>query len=116
MKKLIFGLALPLFMFSAAFAQDNKDGEVKIQTSAVCTMCKAAIEKDLAFEKGVSKADLDVESGILTVHYKSKKTNPGKIKQAVSKVGYDADDVDADAKAYDKLPACCKKTAGKHKD
>jgi hypothetical protein len=43
------------------------------------------------------------------VTYKKSKTSPEKIRKAISKVGYDADDVTADPKAYSKLDACCKK-------
>ena len=89
-------------------AQSKLDS-VKIQTSAQCGMCKDRIEETLAFEKGVKKSELDLETKIVTVYYKSSKTNPNKIRTVLTKVGYDADDMPADQKAYQKLPACCKK-------
>jgi len=51
---------------------------------------------------------------VLTVEYKLGKTSPEKIRTAVSKIGYDADDVVADPKAYEKLPECCKKDGHHH--
>ena len=36
------------------------------------------------------------------------------LKKAVTKVGYDADDLPADPKAYDDLPKCCKKDNEPH--
>ena len=36
------------------------------------------------------------------------KTSPEEIKEAISKLGYDADEVKADSAAYNKLPSCCK--------
>ena len=87
---------------------------VVIMTSAVCDMCKETIERDLAFEKGVSAATLDVESKELTVVYQPKKTNPDKIRQAVTRVGYDADSLPAVPRAYQRLDDCCKKDA--HQD
>ncbi len=96
---------------NTAKAQDATTAELKIKTSAVCDMCKERIEKYVAFEKGVKKSNLDVESKILTVTYNPQKTTPEKIRLAVSKSGYDADDVPADKKAYKKLDACCKKGA-----
>ncbi len=92
-------------------ATDGKFGIIEIRTSAQCDMCKERIEEALAFEKGVKKAELDVDSQIVTVTYKKDKTNPEKIRKAISRVGYDADDVPADPKAYAKLDACCKKPA-----
>jgi copper chaperone CopZ len=106
MKKAIALIILVMSVFTIK-AQDV--AEIKIKTSATCDMCKATIEKYLAFEKGVKRSSLDVPSKVLTVTYNPKKTTPEKIRQAVSKSGYDADDVKADPKAYQKLDDCCKK-------
>jgi periplasmic mercuric ion binding protein len=101
-----------VFLFFAVngFAQSGLK-EISIKTSAVCDMCKSTIEKNLAFEKGVKRSVLDVKTKIVTVTYNPEKTDPGKIRQAIAKSGYDADDVRADAKAYNKLDSCCKKGA-----
>lgn len=117
MKKLIFCLALLAFG-ATSFAQTKKEktAEVKIKTSAICAMCKNAIEKDLAFEKGVESSDLNLEDKVVTVVYNPSKTNVEKIKAAIVKVGYDADELEADEKAYSKLPDCCKKDAAPHND
>lgn len=92
-------------------AQDATTAELKIKTSAVCDMCKETIEKHMAFEKGVKKSSLDVDSKILTVTYNPAKITPEQIRKAVAQSGYDADDVPANPKAYKKLDACCKKGA-----
>ncbi len=99
---LLFGLNL------TGIAQSKKDETIKITTSAVCGSCKDRIEKGISKETGVKKASLDIESKVLTVTYAPDKTDPDKIRKAVSLIGYDADNVKADTKAYDKLPACCK--------
>ena len=113
MKKLISivfsGILMLVMTVNTAKAQDV--AELKIKTSAVCDMCKETLEKYMAFEKGVKKSNLDVESKILTVTYNPSKTTPEQLRKAVSKSGYDADEVPADAKAYKKLDACCKKGA-----
>ncbi len=111
MKKLKTTLLLSIMMLVMSInttkAQDV--AELKVKTSAVCDMCKETIEKHMAFEKGVKKSSLDVESKILTVTYNPTKTTPEKIRIAITKCGYDADDVPANPKAYNKLHACCKK-------
>ena len=93
-------------------AQDIKKSsdEVKIKTSAVCGMCKDRIETGLSSEKGVKSVSLDTDTKIVTVGYNPEKTDPAKIRTAISKIGYDADDVKADPDAYAKLPGCCKKS------
>ena len=77
-------------------------------------MCKARIEKSLAYEKGVQSAVLDVPTKVLTVTYKADKTTPAALRTAVQKTGYDADELTADARAYNRLPDCCKKTNAIH--
>lgn len=86
-----------------------KEGhKVEIKTSAVCGMCKDAIEEDLTFEKGVKSVVLNVDTKIATVVYNAKRTSPETIRKRISKVGYNADNVKRDPKAYEKLPMCCK--------
>ncbi len=106
---LLSGIFLLVLSINTTKAQDV--AELKIKTSAICDMCKETMEKHMAFEKGVKKSSLDVDSKILTVTYNLTKITPEQIRAAVSKSGYDADDVPANAKAYKKLDACCKKGA-----
>lgn len=114
-------IAVMLFTGYIALGQEaveknqKKDGEVKIQTSAQCEMCKDRIEKNMAFEKGVKAVELDLDTKILTVTYNEKKTDPETLRRAVTKIGYDADDLEADLRAYEKLPECCKKGGHDHK-
>ncbi|MCK9399126.1 MAG: cation transporter [Bacteroidales bacterium] len=121
MKKItvLFAVMMMTILLGAGnqiMAQKKKKNyeEVQIQTSAVCGMCKDRIEHDLAFEKGIKSVSLDNETKIVTVGYSPKKTNPDKIRLAISKIGYDADGVEADPIAYEKLPGCCKKSNKAH--
>jgi copper chaperone CopZ len=97
-----------------AQVEEPTEKEIKIQTSAVCSMCEERIEGNMAFEKGVKSVSLDDETKIVTITYKTAKTDPDKLRKAISKLGYDADDVEADPEAYAKLPACCKKDVAPH--
>jgi mercuric ion binding protein len=108
MRSKLLVVVILAFISTGIMAQSKVDS-VKIQTSAQCGDCKYRIEEALAFEKGVKESELDLETKIVTVYYKSSKTNADKIKLALTKVGYDADEMLADQKAYQKLPACCKK-------
>jgi len=108
--------AVLLFVFTGTVSsqEHKKEETITIKTSAVCGMCKERIENDMKFEKGVTAVNLDLKTKILTITYKTAKTNPEKLRVAVTKIGYDADDKLADAKAYDKLPPCCKKDNAPH--
>jgi cation transport ATPase len=95
--------------FTAKSQEQKKEETITIKTSAVCSMCKDRIESGMAFEKGVKTVYLDVKTKMATITYKTSKTDPDKLRTAITKLGYDADDKSADPKAYEKLPACCKK-------
>lgn len=118
MKKFRFILVVIyiILISNPTIAQKSKTVDLEIKTSAQCSMCKETIEKAMAFEKGVVKYDLVVETKILKVTYKPSKTTPEKIRKAVSSVGYDADDVPADPIAYQKLSDCCKKPEDRQSD
>ncbi len=106
--KTITSILIVLFtgFFSSAFASQDT---VKIKTSSQCDACKERIENKLNFTKGVKSSNLDLATKVVTVIYDSEKINPDKIRAAISKVGYDADRLLADEKAYNKLPKCCQK-------
>jgi len=107
MKNIIW---ISLVMLSTVLlAQSKKVETVKIQTSAVCEMCEELIvDKTLVFEKGLKFAQMDVETGVLTVRYRNDKTSLEHIRSIISKLGYAADSVKADSVAYENLHFCCK--------
>lgn len=114
MKRLFYIISIAMIagaFISPARAQEKKKNyeEVQIRTTAVCGMCEERIETNIAFEKGVKKVELDDKTKIVTIGFDPRKTDAGKLRTAISKLGYDADDVAADPVAYEKLPACCKK-------
>ncbi|TGE25330.1 copper chaperone [Hymenobacter aquaticus] len=98
----------------AAKAKGPATEQLQVKTSAVCDMCKARLEKAMAYEKGVQEAHLDVASQVLTVAYRPDKTTPDALRTAVQRTGYDADTQVAEPRAYDRLPDCCKKTNSVH--
>jgi mercuric ion binding protein len=104
--KIIFGAVLLMLGSVSLYAQADT---VKIKTSAICDQCKERIEHDLSFEKGVKSANLDLDTKMIAVVYNPQKTTPAKIAEAITKIGYDADSLKADAKAFKKLPDCCQK-------
>ncbi|MBN1339035.1 MAG: heavy-metal-associated domain-containing protein [Bacteroidales bacterium] len=120
MKILVSVLIMVFAGFGAATAQQNADNEnekfaeVKIKTSSKCNMCKERIETGLALAKGVKEVELDLEKNTVTVKYRKDKTDEDRIRKALTKIGYDADDMPADQKAHDRLPLCCQKDAEPH--
>lgn len=105
-----------LFAIATSFGQENKKNQkAVIKTSISCDHCKecetcgATFQSNMLKIKGVRMYELDEKEMTITVYYNATKTDLQTIKSAISKLGYDADDVKADVAAYDKLDNCCKK-------
>ena len=114
MKNTLFILFFTLFTFTLS-AQNSKNEKAVIQTTIHCDHCKAcetcgqSFQENLYKIKGLKMYELDEEAMTLTVHFNGKKTTLEEIKTAITKLGYDADEMKADAEAYEKLDSCCKK-------
>jgi mercuric ion binding protein len=103
---------LVLFCIFCAFnsqAQDKKGSfeTDTILTSAECENCKERIEDMLNYTKGVKFAELEVKTKKLVVKFNTDKITLSEIKQKLSELGYDADEVKANESAQKKLPLCC---------
>jgi len=115
MKKTIAKIALFLFavilIAGSVSAQDKavKLTESKIKTSAQCEHCKDRIETKMKVVEGISSVVLNLNDKVMTVKYNTEIITLEKVRKALNKIGYDADDQPADGKAYKKLPKCCKK-------
>tara|TARA_Y100001978_G_C23335541_1_gene264982 strand:- start:6 stop:359 length:354 start_codon:yes stop_codon:yes gene_type:complete len=106
-------LIILICITNQSFGQNNnkKIETAKIQTSAVCAMCEDLIvQQNLAFEKGVRYAEMDLKTGVLTLKYRKDKTSLTHLRSLIGALGYSADSVKADSLAYEKLHFCCKKT------
>ncbi len=99
-------IALLTVSFSVSAQKNEK--KVAFKSSVVCFMCKRTIEYDLTFEKGVKSVNVDLEKKLVEVLYNTKKTNPEELKKRLTQIGYSADELVADPKAYENLPGCCK--------
>ena len=71
-----------------------------------CGMCEKTIEK-AALKKGVTKADWDKNTKILTLEFDAAKTSADEILKNVAKAGYDNEKYKGSDVAYSKLPECC---------
>ena len=107
MKKSLF--LMLVFLMTGYGISVAADKEVTFKSSIQCDMCKEKIEKDLSLTKGVKSVTVDVKMKEIKVIYNDAKTTEAKLKIAISKIGYDADDVVAEQKAHDRLPGCCQK-------
>ena len=96
-------------------AQSKKTEKAVIKTAIYCDHCKQcetcgkSLQSNTLKIKGVKMYELDEKNQTITVYYNPQKTDLQSIKTAISKLGYDADEIKADQLAYEKLDGCCKK-------
>lgn len=111
MKTFLFtAIALLAFIGLSANAQTQAAPPTKTETVKVlgnCDMCKARIEK-AAKTDGVSQAQWDAKTKLLTLVYDPSKTSPDGISKKVAAAGHDTPKYKADDKVYNQLPGCCK--------
>ncbi|AWH85619.1 heavy metal transporter [Flavobacterium album] len=114
LKFILIAFTAMLFANTASAQQKTVQTAI-IKTAIYCDHCKQCescgdrLQTTLLKEKGVQMIVLDEKAMTIKVTYNSKKTDLDKIKAAISKLGYDADDVKADITAYEGLDGCCKK-------
>ena len=107
---------LLLVCAGSAFSQKQKTVETAIIKTniycdhcAKCETCGEKFQKVLLREKGIQMVTVDEKEMTIEVVYNTKKTDLTKVRTAIAKLGYDADDIKADVAAYEGLDNCCKK-------
>ncbi|MBL4623735.1 MAG: heavy-metal-associated domain-containing protein [Flavobacteriales bacterium] len=109
LKSLVLGLLfICLGHVGMTQKKDSKNSVVVIKTSAQCEMCEERILTKLSLHKGVKAVKFNLETQEATVTYNSVKTSEDELREAISEIGYSADDVEPAEDAYEKLPNCCK--------
>ena len=68
----------------------------------------AAPVTDLPYLRVILRSDQEL--GEVIVNSRTDRTTSEALRTAVKKISYDTDNITADARAYNRLPDCCKKT------
>ena len=106
-KSLLFFLSV-VVLISCSSNGDEAKKEEKFTVYGNCGMCEKKIEGSLDEVKGVSSADWDVKTDMMTGGCNPKIITLDEIKQKIADVGYDSDSHRAKDAVYDKLHGCCK--------
>jgi copper chaperone CopZ len=86
-----------ILMLSAGFtleAQNKKDlkndkEKVVLNVSMTCENCQKRIEKNIAFEKGVTDMKVNLENKTVEIEFKKSQTTVEKLQAAIEKLGYE---------------------------
>jgi len=102
--KIIILALLAIVLGANSYAQSNVSSKIvatkteTLKVSGNCDLCKARIEKAAKID-GVSKAEWDTKSKVLSVTFDPAKTNIDQISKKVAAAGHDNNKVKADKKA-----------------
>jgi mercuric ion binding protein len=106
----LFFTVLIVFSSSSLRSQDT----LTLRTSVICGMCKSKVETELGYVRGVRKVEVDLMARQVNIVYQARKISAQRLREILSEVGYDADEIKAKKEAYDQLPACCRKETTHH--
>lgn len=106
MKKILSLLIIMITVLGASksFAQSVKTETFKVYGN--CNMCKKRIEKAAAVD-GITKAEWNVDTKVMTVSYDPAKTSNDVIQKKIAAAGHDTEKEKAADTVYGKLPGCC---------
>ncbi len=106
-KVVLFFAAVMISGIATAFAANQVKTE-KFKVHGNCGMCETRIEKAAKSVKGVTSADWEKKTIVMTVSYDPSKADVHKIHAAIAKAGHDTDMHRAGDEVYEKLHSCCK--------
>lgn len=108
MKNIIFlALAATVLFTQVSCAQKIKNAQTDtVKIYGNCGMCEKNIET-AAFQKGVSKADWNVDTKMATITFDGSKTNADEVLRRIAAAGYDSDKYAAPDAVFAKLHTCC---------
>jgi len=100
-------------LFAVAAQAQTKEVVIKLGFDCdhfvECETGQSRLEKHLMYTKGIKVINFSPETGTVKLQFNTKQTTEQKIREAIAKAGYAADDVKADPKGYAKLDPCCRK-------
>ena len=73
--------------------QDAKYEQVVFLVNIHCHNCEQKVKKNIAYEKGVKDLATDLDKQLVTIKYRTDKTDKAKLKKAIEKLGYTCEEV-----------------------
>lgn len=87
----IAAVAFLMIISLSVMAQDKKKNtkqKVTYDVSMTCENCKKRIEKNIAYEKGVTDLVVNLPEKTVKVEFQDNKTDTLKLRKAIEKLGY----------------------------
>lgn len=106
--KVVLFIAAALVSGVTAASAPGQAKTEKFKVHGNCGMCEKRVELAANAVDGVSAADWDKKSMVMTVTYDQSKTDVHKVQSAIAKAGHDTEMHRASDETYSKLHSCCK--------
>ena len=106
--KIVLFIAAVVFAGTTSAFNRGESKNEKFKVYGNCGMCEKRIEQAAQSVEGVSSAEWDKKTLMLTVAYEPSKTDVHKVHSAVAKAGHDTEMHRASDESYEKLHSCCK--------
>jgi len=94
----IFCLSLSTQSFAQTGTLKKGESEVTFSINIDCANCQKKVESKLPFEKGVKDMKVSLEKHEVWILYQTDKTDKEKLIAAIKKIGYEAKEIDQNAK------------------
>lgn len=90
MKAMKWMLIISVMLLALTDAVAQKKGEKTVVFNATlhCASCKAKIEKNIPYEKGVKDLKVDLEKKTITVTFREDKNTVENLRKAIEKLGF----------------------------
>ena len=113
MKAFSLSLFALICFTTASFAQYQQTqkavGKAVIKTPTIlCEKCQEKVEFFISHTAGVSSVAVNIRKHTTTVTWLNDRTTLENIKTAIANMGFDADDIEAEEYAFNRLPKVCK--------
>jgi copper chaperone CopZ len=90
---LILSVVLVSTLSYAGNKSVKKVDTVVFKVEMDCMGCAGKIEKNIPYEKGVKKLDVDFKAQKVTITYKADKTNKENLKKAIEKLKFKVEEI-----------------------
>ncbi|MGQ1784204.1 MULTISPECIES: heavy-metal-associated domain-containing protein [unclassified Saccharicrinis] len=88
--KLVIATLVLLIGATTAFAKEKpKTKQIVFECSVDCHSCEEKIMKNIPYEKGVKKVEVDIPGKLVTVSFREDKNTSDGVKKALEKLGYE---------------------------
>ena len=118
--RLILIMTVMLSAVLSASAQKKNEKTVVFDANLHCESCKAKVEKNLPFEKGVKDLKVDMKKQTITVTFREDKNTTENLQKAIEKLnievkGIEGNSTSPKAKTGEKCEKSCCEKEGKAK-